>query len=67
LALKNHGLLKRGEYITVEQITDQIPSWGKYVIESYWYSGVTYHKSNVLDERVKMIIAENNIIKIYID
>lgn len=53
--------------MTVEQITNQIPSWGKYVIESYWHSGVTYHKSNVLDKQVKMIIAENNIIKIYID
>lgn len=67
MALKNHGLLKRGEYMTVEQITAQIPSWGKYVIESYWHSGVTYRKSNVLDKQVKMIIAENNIIKIYID
>ena len=52
--------------MTVEQITNQIPSWGKYIIEDYYHKGVIYGKNAVLEKNIMMIIAKEDVIMIYI-
>ena len=52
---------------TVEDVLALVPSWGKYVIESYWHSGVVYGASEEVRKKpVQMIIAQDDKIMIYV-
>ena len=53
---------------TVDDVLSIIPSWERYIIESYWHNGVVYGASDeVRQKHVVMIKAKDDAIVICVD